>query len=204
MSSEKLVVPHIDLRAKLERLKRGLIADTVPIASRRYPNLKASQRSYDLKCGRIGSYDPLRRRSKLFRKAVSKFAPPYYFWLKEFMNSKKLKSVIPADEPIEETVGPNSKGNLLCGWCRKTIRFDDKDRHKSEECKKRREFLDRGYYECSSCSRGFIDQMTARNHVAMHFPKRRFKDDWGETQFTDRPKDFPIICRDQAKRKKWV
>ncbi len=108
--------------------------------------------------------------------------------------------MVPEDEPIEEAVEPDSKGKILCGWCPKNIRFD-KDKHKRKERKKRREFLDRGYYECSSCSRGSIDEMTARNHVAMHFSKRRFKNDWGETQFTDRPKDFAIICGDQEKRK---
>jgi len=196
-----------DLSAKLERLKRGLVADTVRLTTRKYPSLKDSQLNYGLKSGHFGAYDPLRRRSKMFRSAVNTFAPPYYFWHKEFINAMKLKPLTEKDESEKEKPEEMDSESLWilnfveCEWCHQSFGKDDLESHKVKRCKNRHEFLGNGYYRCSCCKEGFLSELSAKHHVSLHFPNQKFVDEKSQPTVT---KNVAIICRDQAKRRKWL
>jgi len=195
--ADKSKIP--DLSAKLERLKRGLIADTVKTSSSRYPSLKESQLRYSLKSGRFGAFDPLRRRSKQFRQAVSKYAPPYYFWHKEFINSIKRKPVVAADDYKPDVTEAKPEDVVSCNWCDQSMTFYELSAHKIKRCKKRYDFLGIGYYRCPSCKEGFLDDDSARHHIKLHFPQQEIGCD-----SLQKASQHPIVCRDQAKRKKWL
>lgn len=195
---------EVNLSAKLERVKKGLISDTIRMPSYRFPSLKESQFNYGLKCGRLGTYDPLRKRSKMFRQAVNKYAPPYYFWHKEFINSMKLKRMEFSDKPIEDPMEGDSGGNISCIWCHQLVPIVDYVEHKTKRCKKRHDFVGVGYYQCSHCREGFIDDTKAKEHILLHFPTSADRSSNIAKVETKDQKNIPIICRDQAKRKKWL
>ena len=197
------------MSAKLERLKRGLVADTIPLVVRQYPSLKNSQINYSQKSGRFGAFDPLRKRSKLFRKAVTKFAPPYHFWHKEFINSMKLKPLVEGDPFTSETPEQLNKEFVCCVWCQQSVGRSEYEFHKTNRCQRRHEFLGNGYYQCSSCKEAFLDELKAKRHVSLHFPNLQVINPEGgqpgQGGASQKPhKNLSIICRDQAKRKKWL
>jgi len=185
-----------DLSEKLERLKRGLIADTVPIASRRYPNYKESQMRRSLKSGRFATFGPLRVRSKPFRQAVCRYAPPYYFWHNEYMRTKKLKPLVPADIVKTDPTEADPDGDVACIWCDERVPFDDYTHHKAKQCKKRSQFKGWGYYQCFICRDGFLDAKSFDEHYDQHFPF--------QVVGCNQKPSHPIICRDHAKRNKWL
>jgi len=207
-----------DLSAKLERLKRGLVSDTIPLGAKQFPSLRDSQINFSQKSGRFGAFDPLRKRSKMFRRAVTRFAPPYYFWHKELVNSMKLKPLMDADPIIAPEVLEDLTTEIVsCIWCHKSVGRAEYEFHKTKRCKRRYDHMGNGYYQCTSCGEGFLDEVVARDHVALHFPNLGFasrkeddeqEEDEEEVQIISQQmsqKNNPsIICRDQAKRRKWL
>lgn len=190
-----------NLSAKLERLRIGLKSDTIAIKYKE-PTYK------ELKSATTGPlFDPLRQRSKLFRKAITTYAPPYHFWHKDYMHSLALKPIIKADETAgqmdyEEEI----EDEISCLWCGRSIAKTEYDYHRLKKCKKRHEFCGNGYYPCVSCKESFLYEDEVRYHVSKHFPNLKFVDTKGDViqHLNDKPKSFDIICRDQAKRKKWL
>ena len=188
-------VERPNLSVKLERLKIGLKSDTIGMP---HKEPKFTTRS--------GLYDPLCQRSKRFRKAITTYAPPYYFWHKDYMNTIKLKPIIKADQPAEEMDTNQNEDELACVWCERSVAKSEYEFHLLKKCKKRHEFSGNGYYQCASCKESFLDEMVARRHVSKHFPNQKFVDANGQLiqDQNTAPKSFDIICRDQAKRKKWL
>jgi len=76
--------------------------------------------------------------------------------------------------------------------------------HKTSICHRRRLYRDRGYFDCDICKKGFVDQEELRQHIARHYPKRRFENELMPILASQRPKEPAIASRDHAKRRKWI
>ena len=191
-------VTRPDLSAKLERLKRGLKADTVKLTPRI---------NYGQKYGRFGPCDPLGTRSRNFRKAVSIYAPPYYFWHKKFINMTKLKPLVEADDSSAKIPKKLAEDMVWCVWCQQMVRKTDYDSHRTKKCRKRTQYLGNGFYRCFSCKEGFLEDKHLKQHITLHFPAQKLivKEGVGLIATpSGNQRAISIICRDQAKRKKWL
>jgi len=113
--------PRFDLSSKLRSLRAGLIKDTVPIKS--HTKLKPLKGFQWQRNGQL--YDPLKNRGKMFRKAISKFAPPYYAYIETLFEMKpRLTPISKESAPDVEDVWEGN--HVTCGWCDNCCRLCNK------------------------------------------------------------------------------